>query len=253
MLDLNKNNKNAIYIIGDSHAGQLAYGFQKEINKKNNYALNVFNSSCQLPFLNFETATVVEEKYKSMRKKGAELISNALKQASNDPNTKLVILAHNPFCSYHISLSDKEHPDVLDKKKLYKIGARRTFDLFIKKRIKVIFILDNPTTPYEYTKCLLRPFSITSSGFDFCKFEKSFHLEKEEYIVFNKIIKDISLEYNDNVRTVDLSELLCDDKYCYISKNNTNLYYDNSHLNHFGSEYVAPSIMEEAQNLIDQK
>ena len=48
----------------------------------------------------------------------------------------------------------------------------------------------------------------------------------------------------------DLSEIFCDDKLCYLSKDGHVLYRDQGHLNIFGSRFVAPYLEKELEAIL---
>ena len=59
-------------------------------------------------------------------------------------------------------------------------------------------------------------------------------------------ILDVAKDFP-NVRVFDLSSIFCKGDYCNISKVGTSLYSDESHLNPFGSMFIAPYIANEIE------
>ena len=241
---------NKIVILGDSHARHLRNGIQDYIlENKLNLGLSVYSVSSQIPFMDFISYVQdADRDRKTMLQRGAPLLTQAIKDSAIDPLVRVIILAHNPFCSWH-DMIDKENPNEKDRIINWQNGARRTLDFIVKHEKKVLFVLDDPALPFEPSSCNIRPISLDFSENAKCSFDKQIYNKNKAIASYNSLIKEIIKEYK-NVDYVDLANILCDDLYCYVQKNGINLYMDSNHLNDYGSKYVAPYIMSKVKQMI---
>ena len=185
------------------------------------------------------------KKYFHIRKNAYKLHKNAYDYIINSPHIKTVVLAHSPTCSYYDAI-DRRNPHEKNSLKVLENGARRTFEILSKANKKILFVLDNPLLPHDPKYFISRPFRITDKE-KYTSFPISNHKNNEIYREFNNLIITVSKDYP-NVSTIDLSDILCDDKRCYAIKNNKLLYRDNNHLNYNSSLYVAPYIIEKIRS-----
>ena len=150
----------------------------------------------------------------------------------------MVVLAHNPSCS-RVDISDSLNPKSnLSKELLHSIGAKRTFDLLKKYHKQVIIVKDNPLLPFDPKSCQSRPLSFHTKE---CSFDRSIFDKNEPRNYFNSIIEKVAKDY-DNISFIDLGNILCDKEKCYAKIRDKILYREQSHLNSYGSELVAPML-----------
>ncbi|WP_131781126.1 acyltransferase family protein [Legionella gresilensis] len=226
---------NSIAIIGDSKAGQLFGGVSKYLAP--NYSLAVFAASCAAPFINVSTGVVngLENNVVKIRKDAYKLINRAYDYIINDPDIKVVVMAHNPFCSYNAS-TDIANPNNNDYRDVLREGMKRTFSALVKAGKQVIVLFDNPTINFDPKICQWRPFRVTKSNN--CSFPVTYFNENPVIKNYRSLVEDVLKDYP-QVKTFDLAEFLCDKENCHIVKNGHVLYSDVTHLNNYGSEYIA--------------
>ena len=221
-------------LIGDSHARHLLYGF---IYNKQDALL--FWSAGMPPYIDIYNARNSIEIEK--RKPKINLINKGFEYIANNKNINTVILSHRPARTY-IRCIDIRHPDIIDNNIVLENGMRRTFDFLKNHNKKVIVILDNPLLPFNPEKCVNRniPFIKTNNK---CQFSRRLHDENKYINWYKKILLKVIKEYPD-IKLFDMTDLLCDDHHCYVSKNGKILYRDRHHLSIDGSIYVSESLLK---------
>ncbi|CEG59002.1 acyltransferase family protein [Legionella fallonii] len=229
---------NSIAIIGDSHAGQLFTGMSKHL-ASNHDGVAVFSASCAVPLIDISSGISDANVY-NIRKDAYKLIASAYDYVMHDPEIKTVIMAHNPQCSYGdavdvTNLGNKNYRNVLE------VGMRRTFSKLIQSGKEVFVLFDNPGINFDPKRCQWRPFRLINND-DKCSFPRKMFDENPVYSSYRLLVKKVLKDYP-QIKTFDLSELLCDKKTCYIAKNGHTLYADINHLNGYGSEFVAPYLL----------
>lgn len=168
------------------------------------------------------------------------MLNKAMRDSANDESIKLVVLTSSPYSSFS-NMTDLRNPSETDATTLWESGARRTIDSFTEHGKKVLFVFDNPQLPFGPGACSSRNFSSLVTR---CDFDRSVHDNNLIYSTYKNIIIGVAKDYN-NVFVFDLSNVFCDDKLCYLSKNGHVLYADREHLNIFGSRFVAPYLQKE--------
>lgn len=103
---------------------------------------------------------------------------------------------------------------------------------------QVIFIEQVPPIPFDPKKCISRPFKINKNNFD-CQIS-----EQEMNESLNKSRSQIyeTIKTFNNVNLFNLDSTLCRNKICTTIVNNELLYYDKTHLNPIGVEFVQSQI-----------
>ena len=226
---------NAIAIIGDSHAAQLFPGMSEILAP--NEGIAVFNASCAAPYIN--VTTLLKENIK-LRERNYQLMNLGYDYIIKDPAIKTVVLAHNPYCSYgdaqdKTNLADKDFNHVL------KEGMKRTFSALIAANKQIVVLFDNPSLPFDPKLCVARPFRLTQKN-DHCSFPRKIFDSNVVYSNYRSLVESTIINYP-QIKTLNLSELLCDKANCYASKNGQLLYSDKSHLSDAGSRYLAPYLL----------
>lgn len=237
----------SVAIMGDSHSGHLLHGMYNLANRT--YNLHSFGVSGHVPYYGFKSLTkVADKRWSEMRSNGAKVWDRAFKDELLDPNTKVFVLAHNPSCSRK-DITDTLNPNsTLSIEQLHFIGAKRTFDLLKKHNKQVIIVKDNPILPFLPQNCKTRPIMFRKS---LCSFDRSIFDNNEPRNFYNGILEKVAKDY-DNVSFIDLGNKLCDKEYCHVSIENKVIYDDTSHLNKFGSTYVAPMVDEAIRKALEK-
>ena len=231
---------NEIAIIGDSHAGHLFIGMSELLAPSEGVA--IFAASGAAPYINVSTLI----KPNKTREKNYQLINRAYDYIIADPTIKTVILAHNPICSFNDAV-DITNPENKDSNDVLKEGMKRTFSTLIAANKKVIVLFDNPTLPFDPKLCVRRPFRITQKA-DQCSFSRKIHDTNPANNNYRSLVQSVLINFP-QIKTLDLSELLCDKEKCYIYKDGHIIYGDSDHLNSYGSSYIATYLL----NFIQQK
>lgn len=241
-LPLSKN-EDYITLIGDSHAHHLYEGLKSVFNGSEHIAM--FPASGQIHLIDVYSNSLVNNEFNQ------NLYKKAWMQILNDKKAKVIVLAHRPIISFvKGNIIDLANPELITPDAIYRDGARRTFKLLNKFNKKVIVILDNPDLLFSPNMCIrkMRPFLLTDKG-DVCKFGRSHYDNNTASKTYNKILMDEAREYS-NITFIDLSQYLCDSKFCYLSKDNKNLYWDKEgHFNIDGSKDVAKYIQSQITDL----
>lgn len=242
---INRGNKTSIFLIGDSHASHLMFGLWSIINKNSDFGLIKFVNNSNVPFLGL-IAVHKDQTIAKHNRYRTPIRDQAIYDSFKKDNI-IYIMSHYP--SEDNRMMDFNGNDISfnDPYSLYKKYATNTFSIFKQNNKKLLFVLTNPPLPFNPTSCKGRPFSITLKNN--CQFDRNIYDHNQRFSIFNKAIKDAASNY-DNVTILDLSKYLCDDKYCYVEKNGSNLYLDGGHLNYQGSRYVAPFIFNKIKELI---
>ncbi|TYQ20586.1 UNVERIFIED_CONTAM: acyltransferase-like protein [Acetobacter peroxydans] len=233
---------NTVAIVGDSHAVHLLPGLIRKLPPSEGVVL--FPASCAAPFIDVATATR-ERAVQNIRKDAYKLIDSAYDYIINDKNIKTVILSHLPKCSYSDAI-DIENPNITDPSIVMENGFRRTIQKLEQANKKIIIVLDNPFLPYNPTACVGRNIVMLKNG-DKCSFPRQMWENIPAYNWYKNIVETSSTS-NNNIYYYDTSKYLCDNKYCYISKNGNILYKDTNHLSLYGSLYIADGLVKIIEN-----
>lgn len=244
---INRGNKNSIFLVGDSHAAHLMFGLWSIIHKNSNFGLIEFVNNSNVPFLGL-IAVHRDPTIAKHNRYRVPIKDQAIYDSFKDDNVKIYVMAHYP--SEDSRMMDLNGNEILfdDPYSVYKKYAENTFYIFKQNNKKILFILTNPTLPFDPTSCKGRPFSITLQNN--CQFDRSIYDNNQRFSIYNKAIKDVAVNY-DNVTILDLSKYFCDDRYCYVENNGSNLYLkDGGHLNYQGSRFVSSFIYNKIKELI---
>lgn len=227
--------QNGVAIIGDSHANHLFVGMSEAKAKE---GVAVFPASCAAPFIDVASA-LKDPKALHVRQYSYKLIDEAYDYVVKDKNIHEVILAHNPSCSFNDAV-DMQNTAIKDSSVIIENGMRRSLDKLISAGKKVIIVKDNPELPFIPQACVVHLLR-SSQGGGKCKFDKAFYSDNKAHNSYNSVIDTVTKDYP-SVSVVNLSKAFCDKDTCYISKDGHVLYGDKTHLNKYGSRYVAPLI-----------
>lgn len=241
---LERDNNNVSFVLfGDSHAGNLLFGLEKEA-MKNKIKYNSFQNSMSVPFYGFMSST----HYPNIdwRIKTSDLMFEAFNNEVKKDNIEIFVLAHAPDASFS-DITDKLDPATNNKtpEERWRIGMNRTIDFLTKHNKKVLFILDSPALPFPPASCLKRPISIVGN---FCKFDKSI---SQPTALYNKLVKEFAVT-NDMVEYIDLADALCDKNTCNGIKNGYVLYADAGHTNLKGSEYLGKYVYDKIIQMLNK-
>ncbi len=239
-----------VVVVGDSHAGNLNYGLQQQLDKKD-IQFNLFSVSCQIPALHWVSAST-EEEFSKLRVSGSLLRDSAFSNMIDDPNTQLFILAHHPICSY-IDLREYGYDTISSESTEEKFlrAYKPTLDLLKQKGKKVLFVVslvDHNPAPFlsRWKRLGMMNMNVDVNS----TFPKEDNNNDKMTVNYKRVVLQLQKEY-DNVEVLDLADTLCDQKQCYLYKNNRMLFADNAgHFTLEGSAYVAPFITAKIEEML---
>lgn len=234
---LQKKVGNTLAIIGDSHAGHLYVGMSELVGE--DVGVANFAASCAAPYLDISSAAS-DPATRHVRAGAYNLINSAYEFVIKDPMIKVVMLAHNPGCSYS-DIKDMANPALSGRNEILEAGMRRSFSALQAAGKRVVVILDNPPLPYEPQMCAQRPIRLTKKG-DKCFFSREFFDSLQPWSNYKSLVQEVLKDYP-GIGVYDLSDAFCDSDSCRIAKGKTLLYADVGHLSHAGSRFVAPFIL----------
>lgn len=226
-------------LVGDSHANQLYDGLITKTNVTGGNLLNLAVGDC-FPF--FDNPDY-------FNKNCRPLINQALEMAISIASIKTIILASRALTelnqqsfiakkqlSHYVNI----HPHTLidsDPYVIFQKGMRNTLQRLTKTDKTIIFVLDTPDLEFEPTACINRPWRLSGLATKIpCAISRSrVTHRRQKYLT---IIRQVLNEFP-SVKVWDTLPSLCDDNYCWASKEGQILYHDSNHLNTAGAVYVS--------------
>ena len=108
---------------------------------------------------------------------------------------------------------------------------------------KVTFLHDVPELGFDIRSCFtFRPLVITHRAMDPCAVRKS------DFVARTKMHRagvDLILSERPEIKVIDLAQALCDDEWCFGSKDGILFYVDDDHLSLRGAKYVVRQLWDE--------
>jgi peptidoglycan/LPS O-acetylase OafA/YrhL len=239
-------------VMGDSHALTIYAGLV-ELFKARGQAIGLYggNDGCP-PLLN----VVIQDLGGDTRnclKKGSQAILRVIK----DPAIKQVILtSRGPMYTTGKGFGDVESSQfgtwvlhfegeargLRSNEEVFHRGLANTLDALLAAGKKVSFLHDVPELGFDIRSCFsFRPLVITSKVMNPCAVSKSDFLKRTES--YRAGVNQI-LEERPDIKVIDLAQALCDEEWCFASKNGVLFYIDDDHLSLRGAEYVVRQLSE---------
>jgi peptidoglycan/LPS O-acetylase OafA/YrhL len=241
----------SVVVLGDSHARTIYLGL-REFYSSIGVGVAVFGGGGGCPPL----LNVISKSNKSAdTNECISKITKPLKIIISDPSIKEVVLASrgplytssNGFGSVEnygewVLHYDNEEQGIRSNSDVFFGALGTTFDALTSSGKKVTYLIDVPELGFDIKSCLsLRPITITAKVKDPCAILRSEYDDRTRD--FRERLAEV-LESHPSVNVVDLSEALCDEKFCYGSSDGVLLYTDDDHLSQRGSEYVVRRLWE---------
>ena len=244
-----------IMLLGDSHAGAIAFGLKNIYGEK---LIEAIFPGC-IPFYNID-----RHEFRNKPGECVKQINQKLKDFELDKTYRLIILSsmgpvyldNTVFKQKNLSRINQQRLELVDNKFekdswiIFEIAMRNTLTkLSLIPNKKIIYILDVPELGIESRHCGYSNDFFTLFGTRFtmsrnnlpetCRYPRSeFDKRVDRYHkLVNKILKDF-----DNVILFDPTSLFCDEKWCYGIIDGRKLYIDEDHLSELGSIYLAKSL-----------
>lgn len=237
----------SVVILGDSHAARIYWGL-REFYSSQGKGIGVFGGGGGCPPL----LNVVSKSNSGDGTLNCLLkITQAIKKIIDTPEIEEVILvSREPLYTTPSSFGEtdsnrfgkwvlhyeNEQQGLRSNSDVFFGGLESTIDILVSAGKKVTYLRDVPELNFNIRSCLLkRPITLTSKVKEPCAILRSeFEARNREF----KSGLDNILKSRPYVKVVDLSEALCDEKYCYGGRDGILFYIDDNHLSRRGSEYV---------------
>jgi peptidoglycan/LPS O-acetylase OafA/YrhL len=244
--------KPSVVVIGDSHALTIYSGLRGRFKAKGqDIGLYGASDGCP-PLLN----VVIQDQGGDVRnclKKGSLAIHRIIADASIK---EVILTSRGPMYTTAKGFGDVEleqfgpwvlHFDGEDKglrsnEEVFELGLTKTLDALLAAGKKVTFLHDVPELGFDIRSCFaFRPLTITSRVVSPCAVSrKEFEARSEDYrTMVNKILLQ-----RPEIKVIDLSEALCDEKWCWGARDDTLFYIDDDHLSHRGADYVVRKLWD---------
>ena len=236
----------SVVVIGDSHALTIYSGLIGRFNSQGqDIALYGASDGCP-PLLDVVIQDLGGEARNCLRKG-----SQAIRRVISDPGVKHVIMTSRvpmyttgegfgeveleQFGSWVLSLKD-EPRGIRSNPEVFAIGMGNTIDALLSAGKTVTFLHDVPELGFDIRSCFsFRPLVLHSTVRQPCAVSKS---EFEARTKAHRLMIDQILAQRPAVKAIDLAEALCDENWCYGSKDGMLFYIDDDHLSHRGAAYV---------------
>ena len=244
--------KPSVVVIGDSHALTIYSGLRERFKAKGqDIGLYGASDGCP-PLLN----VVIQDQggdFRNCLKKGTQAIQRVIADAAIK---EVILTSRGPMYTTAKGFGDVEleqfgpwvlHFDGEDKgvrsnEEVFVLGITKTLDALLAAGKKVTFLHDVPELGFDIRSCFaFRPLTITSKVVSPCAVSrKEFEARTEAYrAMVNKI-----LSQRPEIKVIDLSAALCNEKWCWGARDDTLFYIDDDHLSHRGADYVVRQLWD---------
>ncbi len=155
----------------------------------------------------------------------------------------VVIVGRGPvYLSESWNLFFEDKPELTNKVEVLRIELTSLLEKFDSRNIKIIFVLENPTLPFDPTGCYeSKPWRRSQ-----CSFPKSDYVK--EHAKYQQLISQVAAAFK-SVSIVDPSEVLCSHDLCHALLDGRALYVDEHHLSLDGAKLVARQIIDAIQQM----
>ena len=239
-------------VIGDSHALTIYPGLVERFKAKGQ-ALGLYGGSDGCPPLLNVVIQDLGGDTRNCLKKGTQAINRVIK----DPAIKEVILtSRGPMYTTGKGFGDIEASQfgtwVLyfegedsgqrNNAEVFLMGLANTLDALLAANKKVIFLHDVPELGFDIRSCFtFRPVVISNKAIEPCAVSKSDFVARTQ---IHRAGVDQILSQRPEIKVIDLAQALCDDIWCFGSKNGVLFYMDDDHLSLRGAEYVVRQLWD---------
>jgi hypothetical protein len=240
-------------VIGDSHALTIYAGLIERFKAKGQ-SLGLYGGSDGCPPLLNVVIQDLGGDTRNCLKKGTQAILRVIK----DPAIKEVILTSrgpmyttgkgfgevesSQFGSWVLHFDDEDRQQ-RNNEEVFLRGLSNTLDALLTADKKVTFLHDVPELGFDIRSCFtFRPLVISHNAMDPCAVRKSDFLARTK---MHRAGVDLILSERPDIKVIDLAQALCDQEWCYGSKNGVLLYIDDDHLSLRGAKYVVRQLWDE--------
>jgi len=254
--------KNNIALFGDSHAYALLPGML--IKEGGNNGIASFTSGCGIPFMGVQAGYGKEWQAKfPYHRFNYKAIEAGFEYVLKHPEIKKVVLTNAPYCFMFGGLNSLDNPNSSVPEQMLSDSIARTFKALTDAGKEVVYALDVPT--FSNDGLDLSRFNACRTALDsvrvpqlplrealifrknnvipdkVCSMQESESGTAAGHALLQKLIKK-EADKNRNIHLVDLSQLVCRDGICNMTKNGRLLYKDSQHLNQTGGVMAVPLI-----------
>jgi len=240
-------------VMGDSHALTIYAGLVERYQAKGQ-TIGLYGGGDGCPPLLNVVIQDLGGDTRNCLKKGSQAILRVIK----DPAIKEVILtSRGPMYTTGKGFGEVEssqfgtwvlHFDGEDRglrtnEEVFLRGLADTFDALLAADKKVTFLYDVPELGFDIRSCFtFRPLVMTQKAMDPCA------VRKIDFVARTKMHRagvDSILSARPEIKVIDLAKALCDEEWCFASKNNILFYMDDDHLSLRGAEHVVRQLWDE--------
>ena len=239
-------------VIGDSHALTIYAGLVERFKAKGQ-ALGLYGGSDGCPPLLNVVIQDLGGDTRNCLKKGTQ----AIKRVIEDPAIKEVILtSRGPMYTTGKGFGDieatqfgtwvlhfeGEDSGLRSNEEVFLMGLADTLDALLAANKNVTFLHDVPELGFDIRSCFtFRPVVISNKVMDPCAVKKSDFVARTE---LHRAGVDQILSQRPEIKVIDLAQALCDDEWCFGSKNEVLFYMDDDHLSLRGADYVVRQLWD---------
>lgn len=242
----------SVVVMGDSHALTIYSGLINRFKSKGE-VIGLYGASDGCPPL----LDVVIQDLGGDARNCLVKSSQAIRRVISDPGIKhLILTSRGPmyataqgygeieseqFGSWVLNSKDEPRGQRTNQE-VFARGLASTLDALLSAGKAVTFLHDVPELGFDIRSCFsFRPLAFNSSMMNPCAVSKSaFEQRTQAYrLMVNQILAE-----RPTVKVVDLAEALCDETWCYGSKDGVLFYIDDDHLSHRGAEYVVKQLWD---------
>lgn len=245
--------KPSVVVIGDSHALTIYSGLRERFKAKGqDIGLYGASDGCP-PLLN----VVIQDQGGDARnclKKGSQAIQRVIADASIK---EVILTSRGPMYTTTEGFGDVEleqfgpwvlhfggeEKGIRSNEEVFALGLTKTLDALLAAGKKVTFLHDVPELGFDIRNCFsFRPMTITNKVIRPCAVSrKDFEARTEAYrTMVNKILSE-----RPEIKVIDLSEALCDERWCWGARGDTLFYIDDDHLSHRGADFVVRQLWDQ--------
>ena len=239
-------------VIGDSHALTIYAGLVERFKAKGQ-ALGLYGGSDGCPPLLNVVIQDLGGDTRNCLKKGTQ----AIRRVIEDPAIKEVILtSRGPMYTTGKGFGDieatqfgtwvlhfeGEDSGLRSNEEVFLMGLANTLDALLATNKNVTFLHDVPELGFDIRSCFtFRPVVISNKVMDPCAVKKSDFVARTE--LHRAGVNQILLQ-RPEIKVIDLAQALCDDEWCFGSKNEVLFYMDDDHLSLRGADYVVRQLWD---------
>jgi len=240
-------------VMGDSHALTIYPGLVERFKSKGQTVALYGGSDGCPPLLNVVIQDIGGD-VRNCLQKGTQALLRIIK----DPAIKEVILTSrgpmytsgkgfgdiesSQFGTWVLHFDDEER-GFRSNEEVFAKGLANTLDALLAADKKVTFLHDVPELGFDIRSCFsFRPMVMNSSVRKPCAVAKSDFLARTEKHrnAVNQILSE-----RPEIKVIDLAQALCDNEWCFGSKNDILFYMDDDHLSRRGADYVVRQLWDE--------